>query len=262
MTIVPPTRLIAPPAYAPRFTGAQSMPPEAPVPAPWFLTGDGWVVLFRLRAADAARPGIVRPELQGRWRGGMGAVAFMRYRDSGVGPYDELLFIPGLADVGGKLAFSISQIVVTSAGSVVNGRANWGIPKDLAEMQIVRRPTGEEVLRAGPEGDPFAELIARSLGPRLPFNSARIPLPIAQVWNGQIFRIGLTMQASARWLDVIRWRGDGVRFPALTGLRPLAGIKLENFAITFPVAETSPYVPAQASPHPPAPSPSVLRGES
>jgi hypothetical protein len=235
MTIEP-TLLAVPPDAAPVITGAQPMPDVEAVAAPWALTGEGWVALFRLSATDAARPGVTRPELRDHWRGGIGAVAFMRYRTSGVGPYDELLFIPGLAAVGGKTAFTISQIYVTSEASVVNGRTNWGIPKDHADMQIVRLPAGEDVLRAGPEGAPFAELIARPAGPALPFNSAAFPIPIAQVWDGHIYRIGLTGKARARWLDVIRWRADGVRFPALAGLRPLVALKLDDFEITFPVA--------------------------
>lgn len=228
------------PAYAPFFTGSEPMPALEVVPPPWPLRGDGWVLLFRLSAAYAARPGLVRPELRSVWQGAIGAVAWMHYRESSVGPYDELLFIPGLTGVGGRSAFSISQIYVSSMTSVVNGRANWGIPKDRADISVETWPSGEEVLRAGPANDPFAELIARPGGPRLPVDTRALPLPIVQVWQGQIFRLGLTMQAQVRWLDVIRWHADGVRFPSLAGLRPLAAVKLENFAITFPVPEIEP----------------------
>ena len=43
------------------------------------------------------------------------------------------------------------------------------------------------------------------------------------------------MRAQVRWLDVIHWRADGVHFPSLSGLRPLAGVKLVDFAITFAI---------------------------
>jgi hypothetical protein len=228
------------PAHTPFFTGSQPMPALGIVPPPWPLRGDGWVALFRLNAAYAARPGIVRPELRGAWQGGVGAVAWMRYHESPVGPYDELLFIPGLFEVGGRTAFSISQIYVSSEASVVNGRANWGIPKDRADFEITKRATGEDVLRAGPADAPFAAMIARPGGPRLPLDTRALPLPLAQVWQGQVFRIGLTLRAGARWLDVVDWRADGAQFPSLAGLRPLAAVKLESFDITFPVPAIEP----------------------
>ncbi|MFN8379175.1 MAG: acetoacetate decarboxylase family protein [Anaerolineae bacterium] len=235
-----PTLLAPAPTDAPLYTGQQPVSAVDAVPAPWALTGEGWVVFFRLSAADAARPGILRPELRGTWQGGIGAVSFMRYRSSGVGPYDELLFIPGRVEIGGQTAFSISQIYVTSEASVVNGRANWGIPKDYAPMQIERRDTGEDVLRAGPEDAPFATLIARPGGPRLPLDSSRFPLSIAQLWDDQTFRISLTVKARVSWLDVVHWRADGIRFPSLVGHRPLAAVKLDDFDITFPVASIEP----------------------
>lgn len=223
-------------APAPVFTGGQPMPALDAVPAPWALTGEGWVLFYRLTAVEAAAPGVARPELRAAWRGGLGALAFMRYRTSGVGPYDELLSIPGRVEIGGRRAWSISQIYVSTEASAVSGRANWGIPKDCARFQFEARPTGEDILRAGPDGAPFAGLIARPGGPRLPLNSSAFPLPLAQVWNGQVFRFSLTIKAHVRWLDVIGWRADGAHFPALAGRRPLAAIKLDDFAITFPVA--------------------------
>jgi hypothetical protein len=160
----------------------------------------------------------------------------MRYRNSGVGPYDEVLFIPGMAKVGGRRAFSISQIYVTTGESVVNGRANWGIPKDHSEMRITHAATGEDTLEAGPDGHPFVRVVARPGGPRLPVNTAAFPLPMAQLWQGQMYRIGLAVKASIRWLDVAQLWGDGVQFPSFAGIRPIAGCKLDDFEITFPTA--------------------------
>ena len=228
--------LPAPPDRAPGFTGAAPVPAVERVPAPWALTGEGWVVFIRLSATAAARPGFQRPELRDHWRGGIGALTFMRYRTSGVGPYDEVLFIPGMAQVGGKWAFSICQIFVTTAESVVNGRANWGIPKDHADMRITHAATGEDTLEAGPDGNPFVRVVARPGGPYLPVNTAAFRLPMAQVWEGQVYRIGLAVKASVRWLDVVQLWGDGAHFPSFAGIRPIAGFKLDDFEITFPTA--------------------------
>lgn len=53
------------------------------------------------------------------------------------GPYDELLYVPGYFNFkseAGKdnFALSVTRIYVSAPASVKNGRANWGVPSELA----------------------------------------------------------------------------------------------------------------------------------
>ena len=65
-------------------------------PAPWSLTGQGFILFFRFsRAAlDAEAP--VRDPMRGRWLGGVGALMIVDYATSDVGPYREILLVPGV----------------------------------------------------------------------------------------------------------------------------------------------------------------------
>lgn len=57
----------------------------------------------------------------------------VRYADSPVGPYDELLWLERVKTRQGWRP-CVQQIVVSSAASVAGGRRNWAIPKTLARF--------------------------------------------------------------------------------------------------------------------------------
>ncbi len=58
----------------------------------------------------------------------------IRYRDTPVGPYHEVLGSPVLLAEWPLPAAAIPFIAVDSAASVHGGRANWGLPKSLARF--------------------------------------------------------------------------------------------------------------------------------
>lgn len=80
------------------------------VPPPWTLTGDVYCISFWTTAAAAAKglPKHAYPPLEAassfandagsRHVGGLGMIQIIRYRDSPVGPYDEMFVVPGSFD--------------------------------------------------------------------------------------------------------------------------------------------------------------------
>ncbi|KAL4902045.1 hypothetical protein BDW74DRAFT_187037 [Aspergillus multicolor] len=70
------------------------------------------------------------------------AVMIIRYEDTDVGPYDELILIPGRAVNPNtkKAEMRISNIYVSTEASVWNGRRNWNIPKHRANFVFTPLP--------------------------------------------------------------------------------------------------------------------------
>lgn len=58
--------------------------------------------------------------------------AFLRYLDSPVGPYSEVLGAPVLLRGGGLVHVTVPFIAVDSVPSIAGGRAHWALPKVLA----------------------------------------------------------------------------------------------------------------------------------
>jgi hypothetical protein len=124
-------------------------------PPPWHLTGNGLVLLYRVPEKLNRERGFLFPYQVNGYKGWVGAVMMVDYKTSGVGPYRELLYIPGLFSLAGKLTFSISKIFVSTLESVRSGQENWGIPKDLADFSIISQDNGAHLFSVQQEGRLF-----------------------------------------------------------------------------------------------------------
>lgn len=167
--------------------------PSAP-PAPWSLEGSGaispWLVDARL-ARDLVPPELsvveVLPGLT------LGSVFGMSYLDSPVGGYDELGFAPALVQAEGAWGFYVSQLFVDSRAAEAGGKANWGLPKELADISWDHQDhrLRVEVKQAG-VAVAVCQLESRQWGPTLP---ARLRLPLLTLRDGRVHCASLTLSA-------------------------------------------------------------------
>ena len=89
---------------------------------------------------------------------------------------NQLLFIPGsFAFEDGRRHLSISRIFVSTMDSVVNGRRNWGIPKEVAQFDVRYGDEGLDRVSVSRDGKTFAELDFKSWPLPLPFSTALLP---------------------------------------------------------------------------------------
>ncbi len=168
------------------------------------------------------------------FRGGLAAAMLVDYAQSGVGPYRELLFIPGRFALGGRSAHSISKIYVSTQASVASGRANWGIPKELAQFERSRE--GEmQRWRVHIDGRDIFN-IAYTPG-RVAFRVWTWPfsLPLLQSLEGRVFLTKLRAHGVCKLAAVHELSVDADRFPDLTQLTPLGVLRVSRFSLTFPV---------------------------
>jgi len=190
------------------MTPLQPEPPLHPVPrspAPWTLKAQSYLLFLRLPSLP---PGAYDPvhacwsaPKNGTFTGGLGAIMIVRYTDTPVGPYDELMLIPGNFSVPGeglgvggipKKALRITRIYVSQRTTVYNGRLNWNIPKHLARFEF-SAGVGEtpEILGVkvypppGGGGDekPFFSCTLKPWRwmPALPTNTAYVPMSLMNV---------------------------------------------------------------------------------
>ena len=146
-------------------------PPDVPrFPAPWSLRGHAWMVALRLPAGDPARTAFVPADLRATVKSAFSVLMCVVYDEAPCGPYRELLFIPGTMDFGDARHPSISRILVSTWESVVNGRSNWGIPKDRADFDWTRSDTGDH-WRVTSDGRELCSLdFTEPTGVRLPLS--------------------------------------------------------------------------------------------
>jgi hypothetical protein len=211
------------------------------VPAPWSLTGSGYIVLLRLPPRSLRSEPCTPADLADRLVPGLSLMMFVDYRSSPVGPYRELLFIPGRFRIDRSKHWSITRIVVDSRASVVSGRANWGIPKQQARIDIERQPDGTEWIEVSQDGRRMAELVFDTAGPTLPVDGAIIPRRLrtmSQFRDGTRYQFSPDASGPVSYARLRAIRTDRERFPEIRTSNVVMALSAPRFELTFPVAET------------------------
>lgn len=208
-------------------------------PAPWQLKGRGYICLLRAPQELLDRQSFVPPSLLGkRGRAPYALMMFVDYSESPVGPYHELLFIPGSFPFeDGRRHQSISRIFVSSMDSVVNGQRNWGIPKDVAQFDVRYRDNGLDRVRVARNGKTFAELDFKSWPIPLPFSTALLPgamHTLGQHADGRAFIYRPTASGWVRPASLRRSWIDPSEFPDITRAKPLVTVEVASFNMRFP----------------------------
>lgn len=205
-------------------------------PPPWTLNGDGLVLVAHFPEAFVREHGFLAEFQQTGYRGWLSAVMLVDYTTSDVGPYRELLFIPGLFSVGGKTTFSISKIYVSTQVSVENGIENWGIPKEQADFDITHNPDGSRTYVVSQQGKPFFTVRATAGGFSFPVSTRLLPgFQVVQKRRGELLLTAPTATGKGQLARLRDLQIDPAFFPDITQGTRLATIAVRDFTMVFPV---------------------------
>jgi hypothetical protein len=237
--------------------------PEKMIKAPWNLSGQGYMILYRFKKQWVEDAKQVPSFLAGKFLGGFGSIMIVNYQTSDAGPYGELLFIPGKFNYRGKNLNTISTIYVSTNASVVNGIENWAIPKVLADFKfrnetknvgitlskpgysIFNKPAAvlKSGLRATTEEITVAKdtkLIAKwCFTPKcvkFPLHTSLLPFPLVQMRDGKEFYTKFSGYGLGQFCTLNSVEINPDLFPDVTNVKPIAIIKVNPFHICFPEA--------------------------
>lgn len=209
------------------------------VPAPWTLTGSGYIILVKLSERFVKENCFVPDSMAGSFSGGIGTIMLVDYVSSDAGPYKELLFIPGRFCFQGRNLFSITKIYVSTMNSVVNGIRNWGIPKELAQFDILQ--TGHEsMVRISMDGSCFAELSFKHYPVHVPMTTALAPPGLRSLghhYQSRTYITRISARGSVCPARLVSARIDQTHFPDFTAGKVLATFYASKFLMVFPVPQ-------------------------
>ncbi|HSW12537.1 MAG TPA: acetoacetate decarboxylase family protein [Solimonas sp.] len=219
-----------------------STPTITNAPAPWDLQGRGYISMLRFSRDSRVQDSFLLPSLLGkRGKSPWGYMMFVDYSHSDVGPYHELLFIPGSFPFeDGRNHLSISRIFVSSMDSVVNGQRNWGIPKDVAEFDVQYGKRGVDRVTVSKDGKVFAELEFRHYPLWLPFLGKLIPKrfrTLGQHHEGKTFVYAPSASGWVQPARLVSARVDPEVFPNLGRGRTVLTMKVARFRMCFPKSD-------------------------
>lgn len=220
----------------------QAVPDVKSAPAPWQLAGEGYILALWLPNAFLDTQTFLPPEQAASRKGRIAYVMFVDYAASPVGPYHELLFIPGSIDFDGKRHLSISRIFVSSWESVVNGRANWGIPKDHCDFSVQYGADSIDHVALTLDGKAIVDLTFKAGGFNLPVSSKLLPKSwrtLGQKLEGQQYFYAPDASGHVRPATLLAAQIDGAHFPDFRSGKVLAAIRISDFRMDFPKARLS-----------------------
>lgn len=205
-------------------------------PAPWTLTGKGYILLYRFPRTFVEEKTHVPEFLKGRFAGGFGALMLVDYASSNAGPYGELLMIPGKFNHNGRKIYSISKIYVSTMASVENGRRNWGIPKEFADFSFRSIDARTEQVTVSAGEHKIAEFTLSSGAFSFPISTKLVPFPLVQCHEGNYYYTNFQGQGTGRFAKLQDLHIHPQFFPDLSSFKPIMAIKVDPFHITFPEA--------------------------
>jgi len=204
-------------------------------PAPWNLTGDAYIMVYKFSKGFVQEYGFLADYQQDRFLGYVGTVMLVDYKTSGVGPYRELLFIPGMFTFDWKKMFSISKIYVSSRESVYNGIENWGIPKEYADFDWQTNMDRTEDISVKIDGKEFFRTTIKKGFLSFPLTSSILPLTVVQKLRKDLIITNPTARGKATLASIKSIEVDSIFFPDLSKVSPLLTMKVKNFEMNFNV---------------------------
>ncbi len=209
---------------------------EKNYPAPWTLSGKGYILLYKFSKSFVEEKSNLPEFLKGQFTGGFGTLMLVDYSTSDAGPYGEMLIIPGKFKHKGKKLNTISKIYVSTMASVENGRKNWGIPKELADFSFQGTGPRTEKVSISSGENSIAEFTLKSGKISFPVNTKLLPFPLVQNHEGKYYYTTFQGRGIGKFAKLKDIRMNPRLFPDISGFKPLIAMKVEPFQITFPVA--------------------------
>lgn len=215
----------------PEYTTLQDLHLVLKAPAPWKLKGEGIILIFKFNKDWVENHAHLPKHLVGKFRGGLGYVMLVDYHESPVGPYRELLIIPGKFRKTKMQA--ITKIYVDSEASTLNGRKNWGIPKETLPFTWTKEQGKDIIGIKFGEKEVFSAEITHG-GLSFPVSTSLLPIRLCQTldkvkYYTKPFGSGWGKLAKIKKLDI-----NSDFFPDFSGIKPLIAVKVNPFSIHFP----------------------------
>jgi hypothetical protein len=192
------------------------MSPAGTAGPPWALRGDATLVPFR-----------------------RGILAFIRYSESNVGPYDELLWLQPFQRQPGGRGHQIPLIFVSSEASAQSGRVNWGLPKELAVFRVSSLADGSERVEVSRSGQLVASFARSCPRGALAFDSRWLPRwarRLVQLSGGRRFETLPQARGRYHLIRISQLEINRALLPDAHASRSRWGICVSHLELCFPAA--------------------------
>jgi hypothetical protein len=209
--------------------------------APWRLKGEAFVMVYKFSKDFVKENSFADAYQINNFDGGLGTIMCVNYAESDVGPYYELLFIPGTINLKKlnfneiKSGFTISKIYVSTEASVQNGINNWAIPKEVADFQWIVLPDSKVQMIVTKNGFEFFNATFKKRSLKLPITTSFIPLKIIEKKDEKYFLTKPTAKGNGGLAKLENIKIDEKYFPDVKSIKPLVTSHISSMEMVFPI---------------------------
>jgi hypothetical protein len=203
--------------------------------APWTLTGRGFILMYRFPEAFVRESCFVPEEWKILKWSGQAYVMLIDYLDSPVGPFHELLLMPGKADLGGSSRRTMSKVYCDSVAAMMDGRNNWGFPKELTDFKWNTSGRRQHI-QVG-SFSPWLDIRLETGSIPFPVSTAMLSMNLYQELDHQVFKLSPGGKGTGRFCLVKEVKADPFFFPELNHYEPSVALYIDPFKITYPIAD-------------------------
>ncbi|TGK16545.1 acetoacetate decarboxylase [Leptospira kmetyi] len=206
-------------------------------PAPWNLNGEGFLFPLWAKKDYNREMCFFSDEDSRQYRGGLGSIMLVNYETSDVGPYYELLYIPGNFEYKGESYKRITRIFVSSQKSVEEGILNWAIPKERADFTWMKEGNLTKI-SAYRNGKEFFRVVIATKGFSFPVSTKILPYTLLQKAPYGYLQTQFIGKGKGRIAKIQEIWSDEAVFPdVIKGGVFKTGIHSNPFELVFPVAD-------------------------
>ena len=207
------------------------------VKAPWELIGKGFIIFYKFDKKFLSENDLIPKFLESKKLKGFGSIMFVDYKKSPVGPYQELLFIPGKFVVGKLKLATISRIYVSTQESVDSGINNWGITKELANFKIEYMDNIRTKVSVKNKSEVIASFLFKETFLPIPVSTKILKYPLIQKRNDKFYFTDFKGNGKGKMAIIEEQDINNKYFPNIVDFTPIVSVKVNPFRIVFPKAK-------------------------
>ena len=204
--------------------------------APWNLLGEGIILSHRANKSWMLKNGFIPDYLRNSFKGGLAFTMMVNYQEADCGPYKELLFIPGFFLIKNRYRLMITKIYVDSEDSIISGRENWGIPKEMAKITW-ERSDSKTVFEANINDQSILKSRIKSTSFTFPINTKLSPFRIQQILNNKSYVFKPSGKGKCARGELQNLTVSEDYFPNIEELKLVNCLHIKKFNLLFPASK-------------------------
>lgn len=197
-------------------------------------SGEGYIMLFHFQPEFVEKNGFLFEHLKGNFIGGFGLIFVVNHKQSPVGEFQEIIFIPGQFKLQDKEFYSMTKVFTSTPESAEYRKSNWGIPAEAVHFNWEFFDDNSQKINVFKNEKESVSFSFKSYSPGFPISTRFIPnTNFAQVLEDKIFHTNIIGSGKAKFASLKEFSVHPSFFVDIQGIKHWATVRVDDFNLKF-----------------------------